>query len=180
MFFYPMKLGGEVWGSTLTPTWNVTEQTSASGKRRAVSEQLYPHWQFKLSYKGLSDADVNTLLGFYNARKGSFEPFYYKDYSHHKVEKAVLTKNSNGVYPLLADIGGSLEPVSYVDNLVVYVNDKVNTKYTLNKDAITISTTGTVKASFDYYFLVHFASTISITQVFDNVNNVSVTLESVR
>lgn len=180
MIFYPLEIGREAWGSTLTPSWNITEQKAASGRRRAVCEQYYPSWKIKLNYKALTDDEVNTLLGFYNARRGGFEPFYYKDYAYYKITAQTLNKSVTGVYPLVANIGGALEPVAYVDRLTVYVDGVKTTNYTLNNGAISINTTGVVTADYEYYFKVHFTDALSITQVFENCNNVSVTLESVR
>lgn len=180
MMIYPLEPGREAWGSTITPSWNITEQKAASGRRRAVCGQYYPSWQIKLSYKALSDYEVNALIGFYNDRRGSFEPFWYKDYGYCRMESQRLNKSVSGVYPLVADIGGYLEPVEKVDNLVVRVDGAETKAYTLNNGSLSINTDGVVTADYDYYLKVHFVGGLEISKAFENVNNVSVVLESVR
>ena len=179
-YFYPLAPGRETWGSSMTPSWEVTEQLSASGRRRAVSEQIYPRWQISLAYNSLSDEEADALQGFYCLRRGGFEPFYYKDYHHSKVTSQRLTAGSDGKYQLIANINGYVEPVYRVDNLVVYVNGTKTTSYTLADGKLTLSTSGTVTADYEYYLKVHFSGDLSVTNVFENVNSASVTLESVR
>lgn len=179
-YFYPLAMGRESWSSTISPKWEITEYKTASGRRRALSQQAYPTWTVKLSYKALTDEEANGLQGFYCLRRGSFEPFYYKDYGYHKMTAQRLAQNADGTYQLIANIGGYVEPVSYVDNLKVYVNGTQTTNYTIANGKITLSTSGTVTADYEYYLKVHFSGDLTITHVFDGVNNANVELEAVR
>lgn len=179
--FYPLEAGREAWGSKITPTWNVTEQKTASGRRRAMIEQVYPSWKISLDYRALSDEEAQTLQGFFCLRKGSFEPFLFKSFEYHKAEKQRLGTNADGSYQCVANIGGYVEPVQYVENVTVYVNGTKTTNFTVTNGRIVLSGAGgTLTADYDYYLKVHFAGDLTISHILDNVNNVSVTLESVR
>lgn len=186
-YIYPLEAGREAWGSTITPQWTITEQKSASGLRRAISEQVYPLWVIKLSYRALTDAEANALQSFYCQRRGSFEPFYYKDYAHHKINAQKLSSNIDGTYQLVANIGGYTEPVSYAENVKIYVNG-IETEFEIDGGKITItgaeidteSEDYIVTADYDYYLRVHFTGDLTITQAMENINHVSLTLESVR
>lgn len=179
-YFYPLNVGREAWGSTMSPKWETTEHISASGRRRALCEQLYPKWQFNLQYKALDKQEANSLLAFYGQRRGALEPFYYKDYAQHEIKAQQLPQNADGTYQLVANIGGYVEPVQVVDNLKVYVGGNQVTNYTVNNGKVTVTGSGTVTADYDYYFKVRFAGDISFTEIFDGFYNVSVTLEGVR
>lgn len=180
-YFYPLESGREAWKSKISPSWTITEQTTASGRRRALIEQAYPKWQINLEYKALNNEEAQALQGFYCLRKGGFEPFYFKCYEYHKAEKQRLGTNTDGTYQCVANLGGYVEPVSYVEKLTVYINGVKTTNYTLNNGRISLAAgSGTVTADYEYYLKVHFVGALTISNVFEDVNNVSVTLEGVR
>lgn len=181
MAVFPIDTSRASWKSTVSPKWTTVEQITASGRRRALSTQLVPKWEFSCNFKALDNVEADTLLAFYNARRGSFESFFYKDFTHNKATGQILAPSSTGVYQCVANIGGYIEAVHKVDNLRVYVDGVETTAYTETNGLITLATPGgVVTADYEYYFKVHFAGAISITETFANCNDVSIKLEAVR
>lgn len=82
---------------------------------------------------------------------------------------------------------GQQEPVYYADNLHVYVAgvELGDTSYKLDRGAVVFTNapadTAKVTASYEYYWYVKFAkSKLQIKQKFDNIFQVSLSLEVVR
>lgn len=179
-YIFPIDAGKTAWDSTKTQSWAVTEQETASGKRRAICNQLYPRYTFSIRFPVLRDDELDTLMGFYGLRKGSLIPFFYKDCIDYHMEKQTLQPNADGKYQCVINTGGFLEPCYYVENLHVFVNDVEVTNFTQSGGLITLTASGTVTASYDYYWRVRFESSISSVKVFKNVNEVSLKLTTVR
>lgn len=165
----------------------MSEQKSASGKRRAITYQTLPSWTFSITFPALSAEEKDKLLGFFSRVKGSFLPFFYKDAENYKCENVALAKNTDGSYQLTANMHGQQEPIYYADNLSVYVHGTLQeaSTYTLDKGAVVFSTApdsdAKVTASYEYYWKVKFAkSELQIKQVYDNIFKVSLSLEVVR
>lgn len=109
-------LPGLKWGVTKTPIWSTKVQKAASGRELRASYFSYPLWKFSLSYEVLRAnalAELQTLVGFFNARQGSFDTFLYEDPD----DKAVIgqlfgiANPSQTQYQLVRDFGGYAEPV---------------------------------------------------------------------
>ena len=182
---FPLDAHKVKWESSITQSWSVEEQTSASGKRRALTYQSLPAWQFDIEFPALSLAERDTLLAFYSRVQGSLIPFYYKDTESYKAENLQLPKNTDGSYQLVANMHGQQEPVMYADLLKVYVDGVLQdtSAYKLDRGAIVFTTapTGKVTASYEYYWRVCFAtSALAIDQVFKDVFDVSLSLKVVR
>lgn len=181
-YFFPLDPGKVSWKTQYSQSWDVAEVKSASGRRRALVSQLYPDRKIHISFPAINKQEVDTLIGFYEARKGAWQPFFYKDYTDYRVERQTLVRGSDGRYQCVVAHGGAVSPAEYVDNVKVYANGNE-----LNKNAFTvsggkISTTaqGTITASYDYYYKVVFEKSISVGQLFDDVYAVSLTLSEVR
>lgn len=184
---FPLNSKKVKWSSEVAQTWTVNEQTSASGKRRALSYQTLPSWNFKLTFPALSAKERDNLFAFYSRCKGSLIPFYYKDSESYKAEDLTLAKNTDGSFQLVANMHGQQEPVEYADNLKVYVDGTLQSEsaYKLDNGAVVFSTapasTSKVTASYEYYWKVCFAdSKLTIKQVFDDVFSVQMNLKVVR
>lgn len=178
--FFPLDAGKTSWSSTVSESWSVTETTSASGRRRAICQQAYPQLTFGITFPALTDEELATLTGFYAQCKGALLPFYYKDALDYRAEKQALTANASGGYPCVAKTGEYVEPVSFVDNVTVYVDGEEDTGAKVSGGIITPSKSGAVTASYDYYRLVKFSGGFSVTQTFINVNTVTLSLVTVR
>lgn len=180
--FFPLEAGSAAWNSSVSQAWEVTQTETASGRRRAICNQLYPKLSFTVSFTALDDKNLSLLMGFYAKCKGTLLPFFYKDYGA-RVELQDLSRDDNGKYQLFIKNGGYVLPCEKADNVRVYVDDKETADFTLDGDILTVPTAtpkSVVKASFDYYWRVRFLDTLSVTQNFENVNNVNLKLVTVR
>jgi len=61
----------------ITAVWNNITTTFDSGKEQSRQKNLYPKYNVTLNYKTLTNTDIQILWNFYQARRGSFEPFYF-------------------------------------------------------------------------------------------------------
>lgn len=180
--FFPLEAGSAAWNSSVSQAWEVTQTETASGRRRAICSQLYPKLSFNVSFTALDDKNLSLLIGFYAKCKGTLLPFFYKDYGA-RVELQELSRDESGKYQLFIKNGGYVLPCEKADNVSVYVDDKETADFTLDGDILTVPTAtlkSVVKASFDYYWRVRFLDTLSVTQNFENVNNVNLKLVTVR
>lgn len=180
--FFPLSSGKAAWESSIAQTWAVTEKKTASGKRRAISSQLYPSYTFSVDFT-LNDAEISQLAGFYARCKGGLLPFWYKDFGAH-AEMQELACDAGGAYQCVSITGGYVEACRKVDNLRVYVDGTETLDYSESGGLITLSA-GTevhrsVCASYDYYRYVKFADELSVKQLAPDINSVSLKLESVR
>lgn len=178
--YFPLNDKGLSWETTIQQTWEVVEQKSASGRRRTLCQQTLPGWQINVSYPMITKAERDTLLGFYAQCRGKFESFFFSDPEQFHIEKQALVKGTDGKYQLLSSYGGYVEPVEKVKDLKVFVNGVETQNFTESNGKITVSTSGTVTASYDYYWKVCFTNNLSISQKFADYYSVSLALEVVR
>lgn len=107
---------GIKWGSTKTPTWSTKVQKSASGRELRAAYYSYPLWKFSLSYEVLranAMQELQALIGFFNARQGSFDSFLYEDPEDNTVSDQGFGVAVSGQtqYQLVRTLGGYSEPV---------------------------------------------------------------------
>jgi uncharacterized protein (TIGR02217 family) len=84
------QLAGLGWGGNPVPNWSNQVQRSKNGAVTTLMNDLYPRWTFELSYEFLRDSvppmpgaasnpenytELDQIVGFYNARGGSFDDF---------------------------------------------------------------------------------------------------------
>ena len=184
---FPLDARKVSWNSEVGQSWAVNEQTSASGKRRALTNQTLPAWVFTLEFPKLTSEESDKLLAFFSRVRGTLLPFFYKDAEHYKCTGVTLAKNANGSYQLVANMHGQQEPIYYADNLHVYVDgvEQGDTSYKLDRGAIVFTNapaaTAKVTASYEYWWRVVFNdTTLNITQVFENLFTASFGLKGVR
>jgi uncharacterized protein (TIGR02217 family) len=135
------------WDVKKVPIWRTKVQSTVSGKETRAAMMSYPLWQFSLSYEVLRARatllELQTLMGFFNLRNGSFDSFLYTDPD----DKSVTDENfgtgngSQTVFQLLRAYGGFLEPIQ---NVNVLTNIKKNGVAQTNPADYTISSTGVV------------------------------------
>jgi uncharacterized protein (TIGR02217 family) len=111
-------LPGLKWGNTKTPVWDTKTQSSASGKEARAQFQAFPRWKIGLAYEFLRErpgfTELQSIVGFFNSRKGSFENFLYDDPNDRAVSNltfAVAPGGSVVKFRLLKSFGGFLEPI---------------------------------------------------------------------
>lgn len=184
---FPLNARRVKWSTEVEQSWDVTEEKSASGKRRALTYQTLPGWQFTMTFPALSSEERDKLLAFYSRVKGSLIPFFYKDAESYLCENVVLPKNTDGSYQLTANMHGQQEPVEYADNIKVYIDGVLqgDSSYNLDRGAIVFKVApaegAKVTASYEYWWKVHFSKTsIKPKQKYKNLFECSVVLEVVR
>lgn len=104
-------LPGLTWSVLKRPQFNTSIQKSVSGKETRYAYRPSPIWRWTLSYDVLRAApalaELQTLVGFFNARQGSFDSFLFSD----PTDNAVTAQNfgtGNGAttqFQLVRDYG---------------------------------------------------------------------------
>lgn len=133
---------GLKWGSTKTAIWSTKVQRAASGRTLRAAYYSFPLWKFSLSYEVLRSAtalaELQAMVGFFNARQGKFDSFLYTDPEDNAVS---LQQFGIGVagqtqYQLVRTYGGVVEPVRGLPSApLIYVGGVLKTAgvdYTLS------------------------------------------------
>ena len=63
----------------VTPVWKTLISQQGTGKEQRRQKSLFPMYDVRVRYHGLSAADAKTLWEFYMDRKGAYEAFYIYD-----------------------------------------------------------------------------------------------------
>lgn len=169
-------LPGLTYDIVRTPIWGNTTEQFVSGKELRINNGwTYPRYQWDLTFSVLrSDAvlhEFQTLIGFYNARNGSYDSFQYHDADDNSITGQQFGIGFPGQhdYQLVRNFGTFIEPV-FAPNVVsaVYINSvlqdpatySVNDWGTSKPGIITfasVPSTGlALTADFTYYFPVRF------------------------
>ena len=112
-------LPGLSWGSTREPIWVTSAKKSLSGMEQRAGYMSYPLYRIKLSYEFLragSDAELQTLIGFFNQRGGDLESFLFLDPDDSEVveEQFGTGDGTTTAFRLGRTVGGFFEPVDAV------------------------------------------------------------------
>jgi hypothetical protein len=65
------------WPYDIKVRWNTTISSFDGGKEQRRQKNLYPKYDVSLTYPVLSVANMQILWSFYQARRGTYEPFYF-------------------------------------------------------------------------------------------------------
>jgi len=121
-------LPGLAWGVRKAPIWRTEVQESVSGQELRWSSMTYPRYRITLAYEflraGGGYAELQTLIGFFNARRGSWESFLWLDPDDNTVaDQAIGTgTGAQATFAVYRSLGGFGEPVlSFVSPPVVKV-----------------------------------------------------------
>jgi uncharacterized protein (TIGR02217 family) len=110
------SLAGLEYPVVRTPIYSTLMQTAVSGAETRAALQLYPRWQWTLSFNFLRDDttdEIRTLLGFFLARKGSFDSFLFEDPDDNSVagQQIGIGDGSTITFQILRTFGGFTEPI---------------------------------------------------------------------
>jgi len=170
-------------------------QRAASGRRAAMGQRFFPVHRFSLKYEFLrasaSSPDVQTLRGFFLARRGPLEPFYLKDPDRCTVTAQAVGVGATGVttYPLIYTEGGAVDRVGAVDNTGTAPIALVNgtpVSATFTRDQLVLASAATPGATVawtgNYFFHVAFADdTLTLTRFMKQLYSASgVSVETVN
>lgn len=179
-YFFPLHAGKITWGTKKKQKWNVSEYKSASGMRKSLVQQKYPAWVFEIEFPALDKREMDKLLAFYAQCKGSWRPFFYKDYEEYEVLGKTLVKGQDGLYQAVIPCGQYEEPAAHIDNVTMWVDGRRSKEFNVTGGKISTSMTGNITFDYEYYHKVIFANSITRTQKFYNIYKVSLALEVVR
>lgn len=140
-------LPGLTWNVHKAPEWKTKVQQAISGRELRAAFRQYPLYRFTLAFDFLRadsvNAELQALLGFFNARQGSFDSFLYTDPTD-----ATVTAQSFGTgngattqFKLVRTYGGAIEPVMNLNgNPAIYkagVLQTAGTHYTISNGLVT-------------------------------------------
>ena len=86
---FPLNTGKISWSMKTGQEWTVTDYVSASGARKTLCQQELPKWSMEVKFPCLTKHEVDLIKSFYVKCKGSWRPFYYKDYEQFEVSYTV-------------------------------------------------------------------------------------------
>ncbi len=112
------ELPGLKWGVRRAPVFSTTVKRSVGGREYRALNQLYPTYRYKFSFEFLRDQrkgvdELRTLVGFFNARHGSYDSFLFDDPDDNATENDQfgLGNGSATAFQLFRSFGGFSEPV---------------------------------------------------------------------
>lgn len=110
-------LAGMGYPVVRTPVWDTDTQKSISGKQVRLAYMTAPLYEWSADVNVLrslvSPEDFQTLIGFFNARQGSFDSFLYTDADDNSVTgQGIETGDgTTTAFQLVKSFGGFVEPV---------------------------------------------------------------------
>ncbi len=134
-------LPGLKWNVKRAPIWKTNGAESVSGKEVSVSLMTYPLRRYSLSYEVLragAEAELQTLEGFFNLRRGRHDTWLYNDPDDYTVtDQSFGTGNGTTTTFFLARTrGGFTEPVQALHSAPVIkvagVTKTLTTDYTIS------------------------------------------------
>jgi uncharacterized protein (TIGR02217 family) len=167
---------GIKWGSVKSPMWSTKVVRSTSGREQRAAFYSSPLYKISLSYEVLRSGDLDelqTMVGFFNARKGAFENFLWQDPEDNAVtlQGFGIAVSGQTQYQLVRSFGGVAEPVlgpvlSGPGAVNVYVNGALRTlgtHYTLSAGGLVtflqaLNPGDALAWSGSFYYRVRFAN----------------------
>jgi uncharacterized protein (TIGR02217 family) len=135
---------------TKTPQWSTKARSSVNGREIRQSFFSVPIWKINLSYEVLRTytlaSELAQIVGFFNARRGSFDSFLYNDSGDNTTTDQIFGYVAAGqmAYQLVRDMGGFLEPVGAAQGVPVLKADGVVINplhYSIDDNALVTFTT---------------------------------------
>ena len=183
-------LAGKTYDVVRTSIWGNNIQQFVSGREVRINNGwTYPRYQWDIIFSVLrsnaSNYEFQTLMGFYNARNGSFDSFLYTDSDDYSVTSQNIGAGDGSTltFQLVRGFGSFIEPV-LSPNIVsaIYVNGmSISNSYwtvsnwgTSSPGVVSFASGhapasgSTITADFTYYFPCRFNDD---TIVFNNFMN---------
>lgn len=178
------SLPGQGWSVFKKPIFATRKQSGTSGRELRLADQVYPIWEFTLTFNFLRDKwdiragvgigfggagsydELRTLMGFFLARQGSYQPFLFDDPTDNSLTGQLLGAGdgSNAAFQLYRTMGAFVEPITAPHTVSAVYVDGVDPGGWSVDDATGIVTmasppaaAGVVTADFSYYFRCRFS-----------------------
>jgi uncharacterized protein (TIGR02217 family) len=154
------------------PIWKTEVQQSVSGKELRGSFMAYPNYRLSLEYEVLRETgsftELQTLMGFFNKRRGAFDDFLFTDPDDNAATDYQFGTGdgSTVAFQLMKSYGGFVEPVQNVNVLTnikkAGVTQTSPTNYSISSAGlVTFTTAPALGAALTwtgtYYWRVRFA-----------------------
>ena len=178
-YVFPLDASRITWDTKLKSKWDVTSYRSAGQMRKSLVQQSRPQWTFEIVFPTLDKREVDKLIAFHAMCKGSWHPFWYKDYERY----AVVGKKMDlvdGSYQAVIPFDSYEEPAELIDHVVMWVDGEKSDDFTVEGGRITTTAQGEIKFDYEYYFKTVFSDALTITQKFYDYYKVSLQLEVVQ
>jgi uncharacterized protein (TIGR02217 family) len=180
------SLPGLTWDTPISPQFNTKVHRSVSGNEVRAAFMVNPLWKFMLNYEFLRDDITNnelkTLVGFFNARKGQFDSFLYLNPSDNSVsnQQFGVGDGVRAAFQLVRSYGDYTEPVQNVSGgVAVKINGVTNTGFTVSPTGLVtfsaVPANGAILTwSGGYYYRCRFlADSADFNQFMKNLYNLS-------
>jgi uncharacterized protein (TIGR02217 family) len=165
------SFAGQRWPFTRGNLFRTTIKEAASGREYRWQNWSYPRYEWKLDFEVLREneafTEMRTLLGFINARGGSFDSFLFTDPDDNTITAQLIGTGDglNKLFQLVRTLGGFVEPIYDTNGAPqIYVNavlQTAGTHYTINSAGLVAFVTAplagqAVTATFSYYWRCRF------------------------
>lgn len=156
-------LPGQTWPRTKTIRTSTLERR-ANGRRFALSLQAYPTYLYSIPYSFLRSADLDTLAGFFRARRGKLDDFRFDDRDDNTATEQVfaIADGTTATYQLARTLAGVTEPITAVNGApVVKVNGAVTAVTTDSFARVTFGSPPATGATLSWTGLFHWRVTFT-------------------
>lgn len=109
--------------------WSTIVQSAVSGKETRVGLRNYPRWTWNINFdilrSDVTNAELQSLAGFFNLRRGSFDSFLWTDNDDYSVTAQTIGvgDGSTLTFQLLRSMGGFSEAIQAPNTVsAVYLN----------------------------------------------------------
>lgn len=139
-------LPGLAWTVGKTPIFSTGVHTSRTGRETRLAYYSYPRWQFRLAYQFLRDREttpanqtpadpydeLRELLGFFLARRGRYESFFFTDPSANTIADAsrqtvAVANGATTDFVVPVAYGGFVDLIGGVNTMALYANGVLQT-----------------------------------------------------
>ena len=138
-YVFPLDASKISWTTKLKSKWNVETYKSVGQIRKSLVQQTRPQWTFDLSFPKMTKKEIDKLLSFHALCKGSWHPFWYKDFENYGMVGRTLQKDASGNYQAIIPYGTYEEPAEKIDHVVVWVNGEKSNQFTVTGGKISVT-----------------------------------------
>lgn len=161
------------WKSTKEQKWNTVVKTAGSGRIRTMTTWQYPQYIISTQFAYLSPAQYREIMGFFSLVKGGTEPFLWLDPEDNEEINIPLGLGRDGEWQAVRRMGSYIEPVAYVEDLILYadgvrVDGAVSDKGVIRCSG-TVAPDAVITADYTYYWKVRLDGSFSAEATFKNI-----------
>lgn len=161
------------WNSSKSQSWDTKVKTSGSGKVRTMTTWRYPRYTITTSFAILNTQQYRTIMGFFASTKGGTEPFLWLDPEDNHEQGIVLGKGIDRQWNAIRKMGDYIEPVEYIEDIVLYADGKPLQHVDNNKGILTtkdeVNDNAVITADYTYYWKVRLNGEFTAELKYNNI-----------